>query len=110
MSFFKGRKANKYYRMHCEMLFTKRIPNLALEGSSEEMGFEPRFKTFYSSTLTDSKREIIADHGSRGNKGAIPERSCISSSGLREEAVHIIRHGKMTQPVSAASSQGSISN
>ena len=27
------------------MLFTKRIPNLALKGSSEEMGFEPRFKT-----------------------------------------------------------------
>ena len=77
MSFSKGHKANKYYRMHCEMLFTKRIPNLALKSSSEEMGFEPRLKTFYSSTLTDSKRRIIPDPGSRGSKGAIPE--CLAS-------------------------------
>ena len=44
---------------NCEILFTKRIPNLALKGSSKEMGFEPRLETFYSSTLTNSKREIV---------------------------------------------------
>ena len=56
---------------NCEMLFTKHIPNLALKGSSEEMGFEPILKTLYCSTLTDSKRKIVPDPGSSRSKGAI---------------------------------------
>ena len=58
---------------NCEMLFTKRISNLVLKGTSAEMGFEPRLETFYRSTLTDSKRNIVPDPGSCGSKGAITE-------------------------------------
>ena len=59
--FFNRCKAKKIFECmpNCEILFTKHIPNLALKGSSEEMGFEPRLETFYRSTLTNSKRKIV---------------------------------------------------